>query len=137
MNNLICMAINTSSNTGAAVLQIAYVLVLCILIFVGAYYTSRFIANLQNTTSKASNMKILEAISLGPQKTLQLIKIGKEYILIGVSKDTVTFVKEISEEKLDKELFESKGINDGFAKHLENFMKKNKAENSEKSEKDK
>ncbi len=137
MNNLICMAINTSSNTGAAVLQIAYVLVLCILIFVGAYYTSRFIANLQNTTSKASNMKILEAISLGPQKTLQLIKIGKEYILIGVSKDTVTFVKEISEEKLDKELFESKGINDGFAKHLENFMKKNKTENSENSEKDK
>jgi flagellar protein FliO/FliZ len=50
-------------------------------------------------TSKG-NFTIIEAISVGPNKTLQLIRVGSSYMVIGVSKDNITFIQHIDKSEL-------------------------------------
>lgn len=73
-----------------------------------------------------TNIKIIEATMVGPQKNLQLVKVGQEYLLIGVTKDRITFIKEIDKDsiKVDTATKMEQGI--PFSKHLEDLIKKKK-----------
>jgi flagellar protein FliO/FliZ len=80
--------------------QFVTVIILFFLILWAAYMTTRFLGNFQMNKSKGNNLKIIEVMPVGPQKTLQLIRIGSEYMVIGVSKDHITFVQSVDESKL-------------------------------------
>ncbi|PKM54075.1 MAG: flagellar biosynthetic protein FliO [Firmicutes bacterium HGW-Firmicutes-5] len=81
-------------------LQFITVIILFFVILWAAYFATKFLGNLQMNKSNGSNLKIIEVIPVGPQKTLQLIRIGSEYMVIGVSKDHITFVQSVEESKL-------------------------------------
>lgn len=104
MTQFLIISSVTSDSLGKGMVQIIYIFILCIVVFVGAYYTSRFLGNHQLNKKSLSNLSILEVISVGPQKTIQLIKAGNEYILIGVTRDRITFLKEVSESNIDLSL---------------------------------
>lgn len=106
-------------------LDIGYIIVLFVIILFGAYYVSKHVGNFQIKKSNNNNMKIIGVISVGPQKTLQLIKVGKEIILIGVSKDNITYIKEMPIDSLGDQL-EDNIDNDSFNKHFERFINKRK-----------
>jgi flagellar protein FliO/FliZ len=80
--------------------QFITVIILFFVILWAAYISTRYLGNLQMNKSKGNNLKIIEVIPVGPQKTLQLIRIGSEYMVIGVSKDHITFVQSVDESKL-------------------------------------
>ena len=93
-----------------------------VIVLVGAYYTTKYVGNMQ-IKSSTSNMQIIGVIYVGPQKTLQLVKIGNEIILIGVTKDNITFIKDFSKDMLDG--FNSFDIKDtNFKKTFENLVKR-------------
>ncbi|MCF8018479.1 Flagellar protein [Petrocella atlantisensis] len=81
-------------------LQFITVIILFFVILWAAYFATKFLGNLQMNKSNGSNLKIIEVIPVGPQKTLQLIRIGSEYMVIGVSKDHITFIQSVEESKL-------------------------------------
>ena len=83
-----------------AYLQFFGVLVLFFGVLLMAYYVSRYAANLQMRKGSRGNISIIEAISIGPNKTLQLIRIGGSYMVIGVSKDNITFISHVAKEDL-------------------------------------
>ena len=68
------------------------------------------------------NIKVIEAAPLGFQNTVQLIKAGGKYFLIGVSKNGITFIGEVDEKDLN---FESSQLSPiSFDKLLSKFLKK-------------
>ncbi len=95
-----------------------------IVLFLGvlAIYFTRWIATLRNVRNTTKNINILEVISVGYQNTIQLVKVGNKFILIGVSKNEIVFLTEIKE--CDINLNNDKLDNDIFKKYLNKYIKK-------------
>lgn len=95
-----------------------------IVLFLGvlAIYFTRWIATLRNVRNTTKNINILEVISVGYQNTIQLVKVGNKFILIGVSKNKIVFLTEIKE--CDINLNNDKLDNDIFKKYLNKYIKK-------------
>lgn len=74
-----------------------------------AYVTTKIVASASFKKYRNKNMRLLEGMQLGPQKTLQLVRVGNKILLLGVTKDNVTKLEtfyshelNVSEEDLDK-----------------------------------
>lgn len=119
--------LESSAKTGVnTFIQLITVSILFVLVFAGAYWTTRVIGKYQMHQMKNTNLSVVEAMSVGPGKSLQLIKVGTSFILVGVTKDHITLVKEMDANQLDMNLVQSKDLNVPFAKYLEKVIKKNK-----------
>jgi len=111
---------STSSIFGAITIVALFVLILF-----GAYFTSKFIGNYQKGQYKNNHIKIIEAIQVGPGKTVQLLQVGEEFLLIGVSKDHITPLKSISKDEIDLTELESQNKGIPFSQYF-NAFKNNK-----------
>jgi flagellar protein FliO/FliZ len=108
------------------------VIVLFVLILFGAYFTTRFMGKYQSNRHRNSHIKIIEALQVGPGKTVQLLKVGDEFILIGVTKERITSLKTVSKDGIDLTLVEEKENQVPFEHYLSKFKsKKNKESNDE------
>lgn len=76
------------------------IVVLFFVILFGAYYAMRYLSKVQFKKVSDGNMSIVEVLSIGQQKTLQLIRVGNKYMVIAVAKEHVTFVRDIDETDL-------------------------------------
>ncbi|MCR4721090.1 MAG: flagellar biosynthetic protein FliO [Lachnospiraceae bacterium] len=91
------------SNSSNSALKLVGLVLLCAIIIVACYYTTRFIGKKsQGVQGQAGgkNIKALETFRVTQNKYLQLIKCGDKYLLIGVSKDNITVLSEIDGESL-------------------------------------
>lgn len=104
------------------------ILVLFFLILYGAYWTSRYAAKFQGGRSAGRNMNIVEAISVGPQKTLQIIRVGKTYMVVGVSRDRITYLREIDSSELTLSSMETEPH---FGRIMGKIVQKQKKEQSD------
>lgn len=103
------------------------ILVLFILILFGAYFTTRFLGNIQMNRTKDSNLKVIEAIQVGPGKTIQLIKAGEKYFIIGVTKDQITHLADIEADLLNlNKLIKSDEVGPSFSQYLNTMINKRK-----------
>lgn len=50
------------------------------------YFTTRFIANFQQGRMNDSNMKVIEATKIAPNKYLEIVRIGKKYYALAIGK---------------------------------------------------
>ena len=82
-------------------LQLLGMLVVFLLILVAAYYTTRIVGKSQNGFAVNRNLKVIETCRISPNIVIQIIKAGDKYLLIGVSKERVTFLTELSEKELN------------------------------------
>lgn len=104
-----------------------------------AYVTTKIVASASFKKYKNKNMRLLEGMQLGPQKTLQLVRVGNKILLLALTKDNVvkldTFYSHelnVSEEELDKRVVSFEEV---FNNMTRSFMhddnENNKNENSE------
>lgn len=107
-------------------LQVIVLMVLFIVVLFGAYFSTKLFGNFQIKKGSSKNIHQLESISVGPQKVIQLIKVGEEFILIGITKDKITYIKEINKDNIDLNKYEKDKSNQvvPFSKHLEKFLSK-------------
>lgn len=98
---------------------------ICVLIFVLTYYVNRYISRARMSGKIGGNICIVEVVGVGVQSTVQLIKVGKKYLLIGVSKDRIVFLTEV--DPADIEIPEHNPIinKNMFDKYLNKFLNKN------------
>ena len=88
-------------STSQSFFQLIIVLVCFVVVLVLAYYTTRWLANYQKGRSFNKNLKIIETLKLSPDKYVQIIACGKEkYLIVGLSKNEVTLLGELSEDEL-------------------------------------
>lgn len=88
-------------STSQSFFQLIIVLVCFVVVLVLAYYTTRWLANYQKGRSFNKNLKIVETLKLSPDKYVQIIACGKDkYLIVGLSKNEVTLLGELSEDEL-------------------------------------
>ena len=102
--------------TGSSALESGIQLLGVVLIFVfvlaATYFTTKWIANYQRTTTKNRNIRIIETCRLTSNKYIQIVQVGEKYLAIAVSKDTITVLAELSGDEIidfSAELESSKG----------------------------
>ena len=70
------------------------------------------------------NLKIVEALGVSPQSTVQLIQAGDKYFLIGVSRQGITALGEVDADAINTEEVTSSLPEISFDKYLARFTKK-------------
>ena len=81
------------------------------------------------TVKGDKNIRVVEAMGVGPHSTIQLVQAGDKYFLIGVSRGGITFLGEVS---ADSVTLSNKVLPDmPFEKYLSRFMSKKKDESDE------
>ncbi len=94
--------LNKQSQSSSAIpsAQLLFVLVAFVVVLVLAYYFTKFIARSRLGLKGSTNIKVLESVAVGYQSTVQLVKVADEYMLIGVTKDKITFLTNVKPDNL-------------------------------------
>ena len=104
------------------VLQLLGLCLLLIIILIAAYYTSKFVGRYKLGQFKDSNIQVIEAYKVGTNKMLQIVKISNKYVVLGISKDQITYITELDESEVL-----THDYNDGEKQHFRQIFEKLKA----------
>ncbi len=66
-----------------------------VIVIVFAYLFTKWFASYKYIRKSNGNVEILESVPVAHQNSLSLIKVGEKYILIGVTKDKISFITEV------------------------------------------
>ena len=91
-----------------------------------AYFSLRLMGRAKNSRGFGGNIKVIEAAGLGFQNTVQLVKAGDKYFLVGVSRTGITLIGEVDEAALN--LSKPAAPQVPFENVLAKFFNKDKAE---------
>lgn len=69
-----------------------------------AYFTSKFLSRRLVPAQQGSRLLIREVVSLGANKALYLVEVGNNVFLLGVTDQSITLLKEFTDEKFIAEL---------------------------------
>ena len=87
---------------GSSVLQFVQVTLIFGVVLIACIFVTRFVGNYQKGVTMNSNMQVIQMIKIGNNKFLQVVKVGDRYLVLGLSKDYITMLIEISEEEARK-----------------------------------
>ena len=107
----------TSSYVQFITVLLVFVLVLGITAF-----TTRWMANYQKQQGAGGNIQVIETSRISNNKYVQIVRVGKTYMVIAVGKDTVTMLGEVPEEQLN---LENAGQGMRFREILDRAARKN------------
>ena len=117
---LLTQVIDWSSSFGRSFVYLLIFIALMAL----AYYATRYFTSKMRGTPYG-NLKVVEGLGVGQHGNVLLVKAGKKYILIGVTKEKITFLTELGEEDL---ILNESAAPAKFESYLKNFMKNKKNE---------
>lgn len=109
---------------GNTLYGIFYFIFMSAVIIGAAYLVTRLIAKRSIASGGNKNLKVVETLSLGLDKSLMLIKAGEQYLLLGSTPKGITFLSEIKPEKLNNKNeseFYSDTKEESFEAYLKNF----------------
>lgn len=75
-------------------------LILLIVLLFAASFVSKWYARAMSGKKYAGNIKIIETYPIGQGKMIQIIQVGKKYIALVQTKDSVVFLTELTQEDL-------------------------------------
>ncbi len=96
------------SDRAESITQFLTVILVFVLVLVLTYLTTRFVGSYQKTRALTRNFEVIETYRITNGKYLQIVKIGKKYVVIGIGKDDITNICELSEDDI-KPIPESSG----------------------------
>lgn len=88
------------SSTLNSVFDLLTVLFIFVVVMILTYLTTRFIAGYQKGKSVGRNLEVLESYRVASNKYLQIVRAGKKFLVIGIGKDEIHVLAELSEEEL-------------------------------------
>jgi flagellar protein FliO/FliZ len=95
-----------------------------VLVAMLAYFVTKKMAGARGGMGrKGGNLSIVDSVNVGGQSLVQIIKAGDKYLVIGVTKEQVTFLSELSEEQIKEyEAPDLKGLTSPFGKVFSRFI---------------
>lgn len=88
------------SSGADSIAQFVTVILIFLIVLALAYFTTRFVGSYQKTRLANKNFEAIETFRITNGKYLQLLKAGSKYIVIGIGKDSITMICELSEEEV-------------------------------------
>ncbi|MCR5832289.1 MAG: flagellar biosynthetic protein FliO [Lachnospiraceae bacterium] len=77
-----------------------------LLVLALTYLTTRFVGNYQKARSVNRNFDVIETYRITNGKYLQIVRIGEKYVVIGVGKDNITHICDLSADDIKPVLSE-------------------------------
>ncbi len=97
-----------AADRAESITQFLTVILVFVLVLVLTYLTTRFVGSYQKSRALTRNFEVIETYRVTNGKYLQIVKIGKKYVVIGIGKDDITNICELSEDDI-KPIPESSG----------------------------
>jgi flagellar protein FliO/FliZ len=91
---------STVMTVGSTIYGIFYFVFMSAVILGAAYYTTKFLARKGLNPANNKNLKIIETASLGIDKSLLLVKVGEQYLLLGSTQKSITLLTAVEQGKL-------------------------------------
>lgn len=108
--------------------QLIGVLLVFLLVLALTWGVTRWIAGYQQGMMADKNMRVIETFRVNNNKFIQIIQVGKKYLVISVCKDTINILTELTEEQLvwmpSPEGKNPVNVNENFQEILNNLKKK-------------
>lgn len=136
---IICLQsqIESESNWSSAfgmIGQFFLLIVVFVAILFLAYFSTKWVASMRMGARKNDFMRLISSMPVGGNNSVQLIKVGEKYYLIGVSKENITYLTEITDINIPENL---PGKNNfSFEKHFQDCFKRFKTNYNEKDDKE-
>lgn len=102
--------------------KLFFILFLFFAILYGGYYFSVKVKTSGIKNFKSNGMKVIQGLYIGPNQSLQLVKIYDKYVILGVTKEHIELLVELSEDEISAQDIEA-----GFSKTLDKFRNSAKA----------
>ncbi len=80
--------------------QFLTVILVFVLVLALTYLTTRFVGSYHKSRALTRNFEVIETYRITNGKYLQIVKIGKKYVVIGIGKDDITNICELSEDDI-------------------------------------
>jgi len=119
---------NEMLTTSSTIYGILYFLFMTAVILCAAYFTTKYIAKKGLYRAHNKNLKIIETVPLGIDKTLLLVKVGEQYLLLGSTQKCITLLKEVEQEKLNI-INAAEVYSNSVGENIEAYLDKLKNEN--------
>lgn len=81
-------------------IQFLSLIVVFILLLVVVYFVTRWIGGMEQRQYGNKNIKIIEGSRVGPNKVIQIVQVGKNFFVLGIGKDEISYLGEVKEEDL-------------------------------------
>lgn len=65
------------------------------------FWTSKFVGSYQKQKMITGNMEVIETLRVAPNKYLQIVRVGEQYFVIAIGKDTVSMIGQVSQDELN------------------------------------
>ena len=82
-------------------IQFVTVLILFVFLLGITYLVTKWIANYQKGKTIVGNLEVIETCRITSNKFVQIVRAGSKYLVIGLGKDEIHILSELSEEELD------------------------------------
>lgn len=76
-------------------------LIIFVVVLALTYVVTRWIAGYQRGQLAKGDIEVVETLRLSQTKYIQIIKVGKKYLVIGICKDTMTMLTSLDETELE------------------------------------
>ena len=83
------------------IIQLVVIIIVFIIVLIATYFTTRWIGKSGSIQAHSPNIRVKETFKIAPNRYIQIIELGDQYYAIGVSKDNITFLTELSKDQLD------------------------------------
>ena len=87
-------------------LELLGALVIFGFVLVIVYFTTKWMGGLQMARSNNKNLRIVETIGVGSNKTISIVEAGTVYLVVSVGKDEVHLLARLTKEQLKDLSFE-------------------------------
>jgi flagellar protein FliO/FliZ len=115
----------TGLTTVSSIGQFFYILLLLAFVVLLAYYSTRLMAASRGGRLGAKrNMQIVEGIGVGVNATVQIVRVGERYYLLGVTKESVTLLTPLDESQIAFPSPQTHAVNIPFNKIFDKIMKR-------------
>ena len=88
------------TSTMQSIFELIGLIIIFAVVLIVCYYTTKFVAGRQIVQKRLGNFEVIETFPISQNKYLQLIRMGEKYIVIAVSKDTMSYITELDEEEV-------------------------------------
>ena len=109
---------------GSSALQLIQVLLIFVFVLAVTYLTTKFIAGHQKGLQQNRSIQILDMAKVANNKYIQIVKVTDKYLVLGISKDNITLLTELSEEEAGKLALSDGGSGKQFSESFNEVLQK-------------
>ncbi|MFA9375371.1 MAG: flagellar biosynthetic protein FliO [Lachnotalea sp.] len=91
----------SQSSRFESIWQLFSISIVFIIVLGLAYYSTKWIAAIQKKQVYNKNIEVVETFKVTTNKYIQIVRTGEKYLVIAVSKDTITMLTEIDKDQLE------------------------------------